>query len=181
MAALQEKIDINKNGSITSFQAVYVPADDLTDPAVVTTFSYLDGGLVLSRSIAEKGIYPAVDPLRSYSLGMDLDIVGKKHFYIASEVKAIFQKYQELSHIISILGVDELSRKDRITASRAERLQRYLTQPLFVTSAFLNQKGKYVSLPQTIKDCESIINGELDTVDPEKLYMIGSLDEIKKI
>jgi F-type H+-transporting ATPase subunit beta len=179
MAALQEKIDTNENGSITSFQAVYVPADDLTDPAVVTAFSYLDGGLVLSREIAEKGIYPAVDPLRSYSLGLDKDIVGEKHFSVASQVKATFQKYQELSHIISILGVDELSRTDRTTASRAERLQRYLTQPLFVTSAFINQKGRYVKMQTTVDDCERIINGEFDETELEKFHMIGSLNEIQ--
>jgi len=179
VAELEEKINTTKNGAITSFQAVYVPADDLTDPAVVATFSHLDGALVLSRTIAEKGIYPAVDPLRSYSLGLDKEVVGEKHFKIASEVKSIFQKYRELSHIISILGIDELSREDRTIASRAERLQRYLTQPLFVTSAFLNQKGEFVNLKTTIEDCEKIINGVADEMSLEQLYMIGSLDKVK--
>lgn len=179
MASFQGKLNTTDKGAITAFQAVYVPADDLTDPAVVTAFSYLDDALVLSRSIAEKGIYPAVDVLRSYSLGLDADIVGKRHYQIASKVKNIFEQYQELSYIIDILGIDELSREDRIVAKRAERLQRFLTQPFFVTQSFQNRKGVYVPLEETLRGCEKILAGEFDNVDLEKFYMIGSIDEIQ--
>lgn len=180
MADFQEKLNTSTTkGIITSFQAVYVPADDITDPAVVAAFSHLDGALVLSRSIAEKGIYPAVDVLRSYSLGLDREIVGERHYKVASEVKQMFQKYRELSHIIEILGVDELSRENRALAQRAERLQRFLTQPLFITEAFQDKKGVYVPLKETLTGCEAIIAGELDEVELDKLYMIGSIDEAK--
>ncbi len=178
MALFQERIRANKNNSITSLQAVYVPADDLTDPAVVSIFSHLDASLVLSRSIAEKGIYPAVDVLRSHSLGLDKDIVGLRHFEVASQVKKIFQKYQELSHIIAILGVDELSRTDKIIARQAEQLQRFLTQPLFVTGAFNDRPGVYVPLEKTIDGCEKILNGDFNTIEPEKFYMIGVVEEV---
>ena len=180
LALLQERIRANANNSITSLQAVYVPADDLTDPAVVSIFSHLDASLVLSRDVAEKGIYPAVDVLRSSSSYFDKEIIGERHFGIASNVKVTFQKYQELSHIIAILGIDELSRKDRIIAKRAERLKRFLTQPFFVTEAFNNKKGTYVSLEDTLKGCERILNGDFDEVELKKLYMIGKVDEIKQ-
>ena len=180
LAELEERVTANAEGSITSVQAVYVPADDLTDPAVTTIFSHLDASLVLSRSIAEKGIYPAVDILRSHSLSLDKDIVGSRHYEIAARIRKTFQKYQELSHIIAILGIDELSRADRITAKRAERLQRFLTQPLFVAEVFSNKKGVYVPLKDTLDGCEKILNGELDDVDAESLYMIGSLADINK-
>ena len=176
LALLQERIHSGVNHNITSLQAVYVPADDLTDPAVVSIFSYLDSSLVLSRDVAEKGIYPAVDVLRSDSLALDKEIVGDHHFTIASQVKSIFQKYSELYHIIAILGIDELSRVDRITAKRAERLQRFLTQPFFVTEAFSNKKGVYVPLEKTLDGCERILKGEFDDTELEKLYMIGSID-----
>lgn len=179
MAEFQERIDTTREGAITSFQAVYVPADDITDPAVVAAFSHLDSALVLSRKIAEKGIYPAVDIIRSYSLGLDPEIVGKRHYQTASQVKNTFQRYRELSHIIEILGIDELSREDRILAKRAERLQRFLTQPLFVTEAFQNKKGVYVPLEKTLAGCEAILQGKFDEVELEKLYMIGALEEIK--
>lgn len=179
MALFQERIKAGEKASITSLQAVYVPADDITDPAVVSIFSHLDASLVLSRDIAAKGIYPAVDVLRSYSLGLDKEIVGDRHFDIASQVKKTFQKYQELSHIIAILGVDELSRTDRIIAKRAERLQRFLTQPLFVTEAFSDKKGVYVPLEKTLEGCEKILNGSFDDTELEKLYMIGTTDEVK--
>jgi F-type H+-transporting ATPase subunit beta len=179
LARLEERIRPGKNNTITSLQAVYVPADDLTDPAVVAIFSHLDASLVLSRDIASKGIYPAVDTLRSHSLGMDKEIVGERHFKVASQVKAIFQKYQELSHIIAILGIDELSRADRTIAKRAERLQRFLTQPLFVTETFSNKKGRYVPLEKTLKGCEKILRGDFDEVELEKLYMTGAIDDIK--
>ncbi len=179
LALLQERIQARAGNAITSLQAVYVPADDITDPAVVSIFSHLDASLVLSRSVAEKGIYPAVDVLRSHSLGLDKEIVGNRHFHIASEVRAIFQKYQELSHIIAILGIDELSRTDRTIAKRAERLQRFLTQPLFTTEAFNNRKGVYVPLEKTLEGCEKILEGSFDDVELEKLYMIGSIDEVE--
>lgn len=180
LAFLEERIRQKGKHAITSVQAVYVPADDLTDPAVVGIFTHLDTALVLSRTIAEKGIYPAVDPLRSTSITLDIDIVGKRHYDIASKVKSLFQKYQELSHIIAILGIDELSREDRLTAKRAERLERFLTQPLFVTNAFNTRKGAYVTLEQTLDGCEAILLGKYDDVDVEALYMIGSIDEVKQ-
>jgi F-type H+-transporting ATPase subunit beta len=179
LAELQERITARDGGSITSVQAVYVPADDLTDPAVVAIFSHLDSTLVLSREVAEKGIYPAVDPLRSHSVALDRDIVGERHFSIASAVQATFQKYQELSHIITILGIDELSRADRTTARRAERLQQFLTQPLFVAESFGQEKGVYVPLEKTLEGCEKILNGEYDDVELEKLYMIGAIDDVR--
>jgi len=179
LSELQERIKATGEGSITSVQAVYVPADDITDPAVVAIFSHLDSALVLSREIAEKGIYPAVDPLRSYSSSLTKEIVGERHFEIASKVKSIFQRYEELSHIIAILGIDELSRQDRIIAKRAERLQRFLTQPLFATESFNKIKGVYVPLEDTLKGCEMILSGELDDVELEKLYMIGKIDKDK--
>ena len=177
LALFQERIRASANNAITSLQAVYVPADDITDPAVVSIFSHLDASLVLSRSIAEKGIYPAVDILRSRSLALDKEIAGKRHFKTASEVKTIFQKYRELSHIIAILGIDELSRADRITAKRAERLRRFLTQPLFVTEAYNNKRGVYVPLEKTLEGCERILSGDFDDVELEKLYMIGEISE----
>jgi F-type H+-transporting ATPase subunit beta len=176
MAEFQERIDVTDKGAITSFQAVYVPADDLTDPAVVTTFSHLSGALVLSRSIAEKGIYPAADPLKSYSIALDKDIVGERHYKIAGDVKSVFQRYQELASIIEILGIEELSPEDRLIAKRAERIQRFLTQPFFVTQSFSGQKGVYVPLKKTLDGCERILSGEFDDVELNKLYMIGALE-----
>jgi len=181
LAQLQERISVGQNKkSITSLQAVYVPADDLTDPAVIAIFSHLDASLVLSRSIAEKGIYPAVDILNSHSLGLDKQIVTKEHYQVASTVKSIFQEYKELSHIISILGVDELPKSKRIKAKRAERLQRFLTQPLFATEHFSNKKGEYVKLEDTIQGCKQIINGKFDETPLDNLYMIGKIDQVKK-
>lgn len=180
LALLEERISANENGSITSIQAVYVPADDLTDPAVTAIFSHLDASLVLSRSVAEKGIYPAVDVFRSSSSSLNEEIVGEKHFQIASGVKKTFQKYYELSHVIDILGIDELSRADRITAKRAERLQRFLTQPFFVSETFTHRKGYYIPLNETLEGCERILNGEFDEVQLDRLYMIGSIDSLKK-
>ncbi len=179
IAVLEERISGKKGNAITSVQAVYVPADDLTDPAVSTIFSHLDASLVLSREIAEKGIYPALDALRTNSLSLDKDIIGERHYRIATTVKKIFQQYQQLAHIISILGIEELSRTDRIVAKRAERLQRFLTQPFFTTASFSNRKGVYVPLKKTLDGCEQIINGDFDDVDLEKLYMIGDIDEAK--
>ncbi len=175
LAILEERINTTSRGAITSIQAVYVPADDLTDPAVVTIFSHLDASLVLSRAVAEKGIYPAIDPLRSASLSLDPDIVGRRHYEIATAVKDIFQKYEELSHIIAILGINELSRADRLIAKRAERLQRFLTQPLFVAESFSGRPGVFVPLKETLAGCERILSGAMDDVELDKFYMIGGL------
>ncbi len=180
LALLQEKMYSPSQHKITSLQAVYVPADDLTDPAVVSIFSHLDSTVVLSRAIAEKGIYPAVDILHSHSINLDKEIIGAYHLKIASEVKSIFQQYQELSHIIAILGIEELSEENKIIARRAERLQRFLTQPLFVAKNFSNKKGSYVPLKKTLAGCEKIINGELDHIPLDKFYMIGIIDEINQ-
>ncbi|MDE2000999.1 MAG: F0F1 ATP synthase subunit beta [Patescibacteria group bacterium] len=180
VARLQERIRSGSKRSITSVQAVYVPADDLTDPAVVTIFSHLEASLVLSRSIAEKGIYPAVDVLRSRSVSLDKEIVGDRHYQIAAAARDTFQRYKDLEHIIAILGIDELSRTDRVTAKRAERLQRFLTQPLFVTESFNNRKGIYVPLKDTLDGCERILNGEFDDAELDSLYMIGALPPKKK-
>ncbi len=179
LAFLQERIGPGAKNNITSLQAIYVPADDLTDPAVVSIFSHIDASLVLSRSVAEKGIYPAVDTFHSHSSSIDKEIISQRHFEIASQVRKTFQKYQELFHIIAILGIDELSRSDRIIAKRAERLQRFLTQPFFSTEEFSNKKGVYVPLEKTLDGCERILNGEFDRVDLDKLYMIGSIDEAR--
>ena len=180
LALVEERISSSDRGFITSIQAVYVPADDLTDPAVVTIFSHLDSSLVLSRKVAEKGIYPAVDPIRSSSLSLNPEIVGERHYKIALQIKKIFQQYEELSHIISILGIEELSRGDRVIAKRAERLQRFLTQPFFVTQSFNSKKGKYVPLKKTLDGCERILNGEFDDTEVGKFYMIGDISEVKK-
>jgi F-type H+-transporting ATPase subunit beta len=178
LALLEERICSCSHSSITSVQAVYVPADDLTDPAVTAVFSHLDASLVLSRVIAEKGIYPAVDPLRSNSLSLDKRIIGERHYDIARQVRKIFQKYEELAHIIAILGIDELSRKDRTIAKRAERLQRFLTQPFFTTDQFSQAQGVYVPLEKTLEGCEKILSGEFDEVEIDKFYMIGGIDDV---
>jgi F-type H+-transporting ATPase subunit beta len=172
ISLLEKKISKN---DVTSIQAVYVPADDITDPAVVSIFSHLD-----SFKVAEKGIYPAIDPLRSFSINLDKEIVGKRHYEIVSEIRKIFQTYEELSHIIAILGIEELSLQDRKIAKRAERLQRFLTQPLFVTEHFSHKKGVYVPLENTLKGCERILEGEFDDVELESSYMIGGIEEFKK-
>ncbi len=178
IAEFQDRIYAGGRRSLTSFQAVYVPADDLTDPAVVAIFAHLDSALVLSRQLAEKGFYPAVDPLRSYSVSLDKEIVGERHYAIASEVRHIFQRYEELSHIVAILGVEELPKEDRVVVQRAERLRRFLTQPLFTTEAFQHKKGVAVPLSATLEGCERILAGEYDAVDVEAFYMVGTLDEV---
>ncbi len=179
LAEFEEKINMTDKGAITSVQAVYVPADDITDPAVVAIFAHLDTSIVLSRSIVEKGIYPGVDILRSFSRALDVDIVGERHYTVALQVKKIFQEYEDLSHIIAILGIDELSRADRITALRAERLRHFLTQPFFATGQFSEKKGTFVPLEKTLDGCERILKGEFDAVDLEKMYMIGDISEVK--
>jgi len=177
MGALQERITSTKTGSITSFQAVYVPADDLTDPSPATTFAHLDATLVLSRGIAELGIYPAVDPLDSTSRILDPHVVGQEHYDIARAVQGILQRYKELKDIIAILGMDELSEDDKLTVSRARKIQRFLSQPFFVAEVFTGAPGKYVSLKETISNFKSIVDGEYDHLPEQAFYMCGTIDE----
>lgn len=162
-------------GSITSIEAVYVPADDLTDPAVVALFSFLDSVLVLSRELVQLGLYPAIDPLLSSCANLDIDIVGKRHFEISQEALKIFQRYQELRRIVLVIGIDELSAADRIIYERARRLQYFLTQPFFVAEAYTGKKGEYVSLEQTLEGCERIISGKVDQRPEQEFYLIGAL------
>lgn len=177
MGNLQERITSTKEGSITSVQAVYVPADDLTDPAPATTFAHLDSTIVLSRSLAAKGIYPAVDPLNSSSTILQAFVVGEEHYNIASEVKETLQRYKELQDIIAILGLDELSEDDKITVARARRIERFLSQPFFVAEVFTGSPGKYVKLEDTIKGFQRILAGELDSLPEQAFYLVGSIEE----
>jgi F-type H+-transporting ATPase subunit beta len=177
MGALQERITSTKRGSITSVQAIYVPADDLTDPAPATAFSHLDATTVLDRAIAELGIYPAVDPLASTSRILDPKVVGEEHYATARRVQLVLQRYKDLQDIIAILGMDELSEDDKITVSRARKLQRFLSQPFFVAEAFTNRPGKYVKLEDTIKGFKMIVNGELDELPEQAFYMCGAIEE----
>ncbi|MCD5383110.1 F0F1 ATP synthase subunit beta, partial [Candidatus Gracilibacteria bacterium] len=170
MGALQERITSTKNGSITSVQAVYVPADDLTDPAPAATFAHLDSTIVLNRSIAELGIYPAVDPLDSTSTVLTADVVGEEHYNIAREVQRILQKYKELQDIIAILGMDELSDEDKITVNRARKIQKFLSQPFFVAEQFTGVKGVYAKASETVAGFKKIIDGEVDHI-PEGMFM----------
>jgi F-type H+-transporting ATPase subunit beta len=178
MGALQERITTTKKGSITSVQAIYVPADDLTDPAPATAFAHLDATTVLERSIAELGIYPAVDPLASTSRILDPQIVGDEHYDIARKVQGILQRYKDLQDIIAILGMDELSDEDKRTVARARRIQRFLSQPFFVAEAFTGSPGKYVKLEDTIKGFKMIADGELDELPEQAFYMKGGIDEV---
>ena len=180
MGVLQERITSTKNGSITSIQAVYVPADDLTDPSPATTFAHLDATVVLSRNIAELGIYPAVDPLDSTSRQLDPSIIGQEHYDTTRAVQGVLQKYKELKDIIAILGMDELSDEDKLSVNRARKIQRYLSQPFFVAETFTGTPGKYVSLKDTIKGFQAIVNGDYDDLPEQAFYMIGEIDEAKK-
>jgi F-type H+-transporting ATPase subunit beta len=177
MGALQERITSTTQGSITSIQAVYVPADDLTDPAPATTFAHLDATTVLSRNLAAKGIYPAVDPLDSTSTMLQPGIVSVEHYAIAETVKETLQRYKELQDIIAILGIDELSEEDRMTVARARKVERFLSQPFFVAEIFTGSPGKYVSLEDTIKGFSMILNGELDDLPEQSFYLVGNIDE----
>ena len=179
MGELQERITSTKKGSITSVQAVYVPADDLTDPAPATTFSHLDSTIVLSRSLTELGIYPAVDPLDSSSTVLDPLVVGEEHYTVARDVQKILQRYKDLQDIIAILGMEELSEEDKITVYRARRIQRFLSQPFFVAETFTGTPGQYVSLQDTVRSFKEIIEGKHDDVDENAFYMKGSIDEVK--
>lgn len=178
MGVLQERITSTKTGSITSFQAVYVPADDLTDPSPATTFAHLDATLVLSRQIAELGIYPAVDPLDSTSRILDPNVVGNEHYDIAREVQGTLQRYKELKDIIAILGMDELSEEDKLVVNRARKMQRFLSQPFFVAEVFTGATGKYVSLKDTIAGFKAIIDGEMDQYPEQAFYMVGGIEEV---
>jgi F-type H+-transporting ATPase subunit beta len=177
MGALQERITSTKTGSITSFQAVYVPADDLTDPSPATTFAHLDATLVLSRQVAELGIYPAVDPLDSTSRILDPLVVGEEHYNVARKVQSTLQRYNELRDIIAILGMDELSADDKLTVSRARKIQRFLSQPFFVAEVFTGAPGKYVSLKDTIRGFKGIVDGEYDALPEQAFYMVGTIEE----
>lgn len=177
MGGLQERITSTTSGSITSIQAVYVPADDLTDPAPATTFSHLDATTVLSRNLAAKGIYPAVDPLDSTSTMLQINIVGSEHYGTAQRVKETLQRYKELQDIIAILGLDELSEEDRLTVARARKVERFLSQPFFVAEIFTGSPGKYVSLAETIKGFNMILDGQLDELPEQSFYLVGNIDE----
>lgn len=177
MGALQERITSTTDGSITSIQAVYVPADDLTDPAPATTFAHLDATTVLSRGLAAKGIYPAVDPLGSTSTMLQPDIVGLEHYSTAQQIKSTLQRYKELQDIIAILGLDELSEDDRLTVARARKIERFLSQPFFVAEVFTGSPGKYVSLEESIKGFQMILKGELDDLPEQAFYLVGNIEE----
>ena len=176
LGGLQERITSTANGSITSVQAVYVPADDLTDPAPATTFAHLDGTLVLSRAISELGIYPAVDPLDSTSRILDPQVVGEEHYSIARQVQMVLQKYKDLQDIIAILGMDELSDEDKLTVARARRIQRFLSQPFHVAEVFTGTPGVYVKLEDTIKAFKGLLSGEYDHLSENDVYMVGGIE-----
>jgi len=174
---LEERITSTKKGSITSFQAVYVPADDYTDPGVATTFGHLDAVIALERSIAEQGLYPAVDPLTSTSRILAPDIVGEEHYRIAREVQQVLQRYKDLQDIIAILGIEELSEEDKLTVARARKIQRFLSQPMFVTEVFTGRKGKYVSIEETVRGFKEILEGKYDDLPEQAFWMVGNIDE----
>ena len=178
LGELQERIASTKNGSVTSVQAVYVPADDLTDPAPATTFAHLDATTVLSRKIVEQGIYPAVDPLESSSRILEEDVVGKEHYQVANQVKEMLQKYKELQDIIAILGMEELSDEDKLTVSRARKIQRFLSQPFHVAENFTGIPGKYVPVKETVRGFKAIIAGEMDAYPEAAFFNVGTIDEV---
>jgi F-type H+-transporting ATPase subunit beta len=177
MGALQDRITSTKKGSITSVQAVYVPADDLTDPAPASVFAHLDATTVLNRKIAEKGIYPAVDPLDSTSRLLDPQIIGEEHYNVARGVQKTLQKYKDLQDIIAILGMDELSEEDKSVVERARKIEKFLSQPFFVAEVFTGSPGKYVSLENTIKGFKGILSGEYDHLPESAFYMVGDMNE----
>jgi F-type H+-transporting ATPase subunit beta len=177
MGELQERITSTRGRSITSLQAIYVPADDITDPAPHTTFAHLDATTVLSRSIVEKGIYPAVDPLDSTSRILDARYVGEEHYAVARRVQEILQRYRNLQDIIAILGVDELSEEDKVAVARARKIERFLSQPFFVTKQFTGIEGKYVPVEETIASFRALVEGEYDHLPEQAFYMVGSIEE----
>ena len=180
MGELQERIASTKNGSITSVQAVYVPADDLTDPAPATTFAHLDATTVLSRKISEQGIYPAVDPLESTSRILEADVVGEEHYNVARQVQAVLQRYEELQDIIAILGMEELDEDDKLTVNRARKIQRFLSQPFHVAENFTGVKGVYVPVKDTVAGFKAIINGEMDEYPELAFFNVGTIEDVKK-
>jgi F-type H+-transporting ATPase subunit beta len=180
LGILEDRIASTAASAITSIQAVYVPADDLTDPAVAQTFNHLDASIVLSRSQAARGLYPAIDPLASTSRLLDPVRVGARHYRVALEVKEKIERYRELEDIIAMLGMEELSAEDQTTVRRARRLERFLTQPFFVTEIFTGHKGRHVPISKTVEGCEAILSGEYDRVDEGALYMIGPIDEVAR-
>jgi F-type H+-transporting ATPase subunit beta len=178
MGNLQERITSTNKGSITSVQAIYVPADDLTDPAPATTFSHLDATVVLSRAITELGIYPAVDPLDSTSRILSADVLGEDHYSVAHEVQILLQRYKDLQDIIAILGMDELSEEDKVVVSRARKVQRFLSQPFFVAETFTGTSGEYVDIKDTIKGFREILDGKHDDLPEQAFYMVGTIDQV---
>ena len=178
MGQLQERITSTKRGAITSLQAVYVPADDYTDPAPVTTFAHLDASIRLERAISERGIYPAIDPLGSTSRVLDPTVVGEEHYQVARQVQQVLQRYQDLQDIIAILGVEELSEEDKLTVARARRMERFLSQPMFVAEAFTGMPGKYVSIAETVRGFKEILEGKHDDLPEQAFYMTGTIDEV---
>ncbi len=180
MGQLQERIASTKKGSITSLQAVYVPADDFTDPAPATTFAHLDATITLSRSLAEQALYPAVDPLTSYSRILTPEIVGEEHYQVARGVQQVLQRYKDLQDIIAILGVEELSDEDKLIVARARKIQRFLTQPMFVAEQFTGLKGKYVKIQDTVAGFKEILEGKLDDIPEMAFYMVGTIDEVRE-
>ena len=180
MGALQERITSTNDGSITSVQAIYVPADDLTDPAPATTFSHLDSTVVLSRALTEQGIYPAVDPLDSTSRQLDPNVVGEDHYKVSREVQKVLQRYKDLQDIIAILGIDELSEEDKVTVSRARKLQRFLSQPFFVAETFTSIPGQYVKLKDTVRSFQEIIDGKHDDLSESDFYMVGTIEQARE-
>jgi F-type H+/Na+-transporting ATPase subunit beta len=178
IGTLQERITSTKKGSITSIQAVYVPADDYTDPAPSGIFAHLDASTALSRQIAELGIYPAVDPLASSSRILDVKIIGEEHYQVARQVQKILQRYRDLQDIIVILGIDELSEEDKLIVSRARKIQKFLSQPFFVAETFTGKPGRFVKLPDTIKGFKMIIDGSMDEIPEQAFYMVGTIEEV---
>jgi F-type H+-transporting ATPase subunit beta len=178
MGQLQERITSTRQGSVTSVQAIYVPADDLTDPAPASVFAHLNATTVLSRSISEKGIYPAVDPLESTSTILKAEIVGEEHFRVANEVKQVLQRYKELQDIIAILGIDELSDEDKVTVNRARRLERYLSQPFYVAEQFTGTPGAYVPIAETVRGFKEILEGRYDDFPERAFFMKGNIDDV---
>jgi F-type H+-transporting ATPase subunit beta len=177
MGALEERITSTKQGSITSFQAIYVPADDYTDPGVVTTFGHLDAVIALERSIAEQGLYPAVDPLTSTSRILDPLVVGEEHYRVARDVQQVLQRYKELQDIIAILGIEELSEEDKLTVARARRIQRFLSQPMFVSEVFTGREGRYVPIAETVRGFKEILEGKHDGLPEQAFFMVGTIDD----
>ena len=177
MGDLEERITSSKDGSITSFQAIYVPADDYTDPGIVTTFGHLDAVVALERSIADQGLYPAVDPLASISNILEPSVVGRDHYEVARGVQQVLQRYRDLQDIIAILGIEELSEEDRQTVSRARKIQRLLSQPMFVAEVFTGQEGRYVSIRDTVRGFQEVLDGKHDDLPEQAFYMVGPIEE----